>query len=322
MKSNPTSSDQLHTVDEAAVSEIIGKVLPPSDLGALSDSQIDSLLNQSDAMPVNVEALVGTVSNPGKGALPSGRDVVQVANLWHAMGKWAALVVAIVIVVMLVRQSGDSLQSEQFAGSDLSEWQVDFPPPVFVGTPLETVPGLTDPFGNPIPVSPPQLSLRLPEDARSNVALGKRVNSSTALPLEGELNAITDGIRGSDATVTLESGMQWVQVDLATPHEIYGIVVWHDYSMQTVVSDVIVAISNDPEFQEGVNVVFNNSRTGLADLEIAPGDDSPYVETNFGCVIKTDGLVGRFVRLYSNGCSQDVLNRYTEVETYGRQLRQ
>ena len=130
--------------------------------------------------------------------------------------------------------------------------------------------------------------------------------------------AATDGVRGSDATVTLEPGLQWLQLDLAASHEIFGVVVWHDYSTPTVYSDVVVAISDDPEFKTDVTVVFNNSRHGHPASGIRPGDDPVYLETNYGRVIETDGVAGRYVRLYSNGCSQDIANRYIEIETYGR----
>jgi hypothetical protein len=309
------------TADEAITSAVVGRYLPPGELGALSDAQIDKMLSEASAVPVDVSGLMVGIEQGDSRGLPSGRDLGLGTPVWQRVAKWAAAVAALLIALVAVtiqQPSAPSSPSKSSEGAPHTEWQMDFPPPVFVGTPPVSVPGLTDPLGNPIAEQPPRLTLRLPADARSNVALGKRVSASDALPIEGELGDITDGVRSSEAIVTLESGMQWVQLDLDARHEIYGIALWHDYSTPAVYFDVVVEVSDDPDFEEGVSTVFNNSRDGVPSENIGKGSDLPYLETNYGCVLETSGVKGRYVRLYSNGCSQDIVNRYTEVEIYGR----
>ncbi|MGK0189438.1 MAG: hypothetical protein ACI9R3_005255 [Verrucomicrobiales bacterium] len=320
MKPDSISPDTLLAADRAAMNELVNQVLPPGDLRALSDDQIDSLLSRGGVVPVDVSGLLASIGGAGDSRLLTGREIAPPISRSPMIGKWVALVCLLVIAVGWSLRPFPSAQGDSEMDAELEEWQVDFPPPVFVGTPPATIPGLIDPYGNPIMGRAPQLSLRLPPDAQSNVALGKRVVSSAPLPFEGGLGSITDGIRSSDATVTLESGPQWVQLDLASTHEIYGVVVWHDYSMQIVASDVVVSVSDDPDFENGVTEIFNNSLRGIPEAEIKQGSDSPYVETNFGLVIEAHGVTGRYVRLYSNGSSQGPFNRYTEVETYGREL--
>ncbi|MCB1094796.1 MAG: hypothetical protein KDN22_04370 [Verrucomicrobiae bacterium] len=318
--SNSLDSGAMMTADDAITSAVVGRYLPPDELGAFSDAQIDKMLSEASAVPVDVAGLMAGIDQGGGSGLPSGRDLDPGTPVWQALAKWAtvaALLIALGVVIVKL-PSVPSSPSKTSKDVPHTEWQMDFPPPVFVGTPPVSVPGLTDPLGNPIAEQPPRMTLRLPADARSNVALGKRVSASDALPMEGELGDITDGVRSSEAIVTLDSGMQWVQLDLDARHEIYGIALWHDYSTPTVYFDVVVEISDDPDFEEGVLTVFNNSRDGVPSENIGKGSDLPYLETNYGCVLETSGVKGRYVRLYSNGCSQDIVNRYTEVEIYRR----
>ena len=313
----------MTAADEAIIGAVVALHLPPEALGDLSDAQIDQMLRVAPAVSVDVSRLMAGLGRGAGGSLPSGRKVDSGLPIWQSVAKWATFAALIIGlgVLLVMRPPAPSIPSISNVDAGHGEWQVDFPPPVFVGTPAVNVPGLVDPSGNPIIEQRPRMSMRLPAEARSNVALGKRVTASEPLPLEGQLDYVTDGIRNSEAIVTLESGMQWVQIDLADSHEVYGVAVWHDYSTPTVYFDVVVAISNDPEFDQGVSIVFNNSREGAATENIGKGSDRPYFETNFGCVIETGGVNGRYVRLYSNGCSQDIVNRYTEVEIYGRPMR-
>jgi hypothetical protein len=80
--------------------------------------------------------------------------------------------------------------------------------------------------------------------------------------------------------------------------------------------DVIVQISEDPDFIDGVTTVFNNDMDNSAGLGV--GADMHYVETYFGEVFDARGLRGRYVRLYSNGNTANESNHCIEVEVYGR----
>ena len=268
----------MTAADEAVTAEVVARYLPPHALSALSDAQIDNMLRAGPAVSVDVSGLMAGLGHAG-GSLPSGRNVDSAPPIWQSVIKWATFAALIIGlgVLLVMRPPAPSIPplSSEDAGHD-DEWPVDFPPPVFVGTPAVSVPGLVGPLGNPIIEQPPRMSLLLPDDARSNVALGKRVTASVPLPLEGQLDYVTDGIRDSEAIVTLESGRQWVQIDLAANHDVYGLAVWHDYSTPSVYFDVVVAISNDQEFEQGVSIIFNNSREAAASENIGKGSDLPY----------------------------------------------
>ena len=109
---------------------------------------------------------------------------------------------------------------------------------------------------------------------------------------------------------------QHVQVDLEAEYEIYAILVWHFHKQAIVYFDVVVQVSNDPDFITDVTTVFNNDIDNSAGLGI--GKDMHYVETSEGKLIDAKGIKAQYVRLYSNGNSSNDLNHYIEVEVFGR----
>jgi len=155
----------------------------------------------------------------------------------------------------------------------------------------------------------------------TNVALGKPVSSSDPEPITGELEMITDGDKEAADGSYVELGplLQHVTIDLEGEHEIYGVRVWHFHKEPRVYFDIIIQISNDPDFIEGVKTVFNNDMDNSAGLGV--GADMHYVDTHFGEIFDARGLRGRYVRLYSNGNTADDLNHYIEVEVYGKPAR-
>jgi hypothetical protein len=85
-----------------------------------------------------------------------------------------------------------------------------------------------------------------------------------------------------------------------------------------VYRDVIVQVSDDPEFKTGVQTLFNNDQKNSAGLGI--GTDREYFEnslTGAGKVIDAHGIQARYVRCYSKGSTDSALNSYIEVEAYG-----
>ena len=48
------------------------------------------------------------------------------------------------------------------------------------------------------------------------------------------------------------------------------------------------------------------------------GKDKEYIECYEGRAIEVDGVCARYLRFYSNGCTETPVNRYTEIEVYGR----
>ena len=152
----------------------------------------------------------------------------------------------------------------------------------------------------------------------TNVALGKTVTASDEEPIIGEIETITDGDKeASDGSfVELAPFLQHVTIDLETPHEIFAVVVWHYHKEARAYLDVVVQTADDPDFITNVRTLFNNDIDNSAGLGV--GTDMHYVETNRGELIDAKGVRARYVRLYSNGNSNDDMNHYIEVEVYGK----
>jgi hypothetical protein len=148
-----------------------------------------------------------------------------------------------------------------------------------------------------------------------NVALGKPVTSSTA-PYSGDLSQITDGKKepvDTDA-VEFKKGVQWVQVDLGQPYDIYAVALWHDHRYIQVMKCVVVEVSDDPEFKTGVKTLFNDDKENVAGQ--GAGKDREYFETRFGKIIDGKGVKARYVRGYTKGSSQGAMNAWQEIEVY------
>ena len=187
---------------------------------------------------------------------------------------------------------------------------VEYPKPLFAGTPRPISLSNLEPAGAKRPDIIVSAESKL-------LSRGKKVTSSDSLPVIGELSFITDGDKtGIDgAYVELGPNTQWVQVDLGASAKIDAVAVWHFHSQARVYHDVVVQISDDPEFKKGVKTIFNNDDDNSSKL--GKGGDKSYVETNHGRVLPADGATGRYVRLYSNGNTSDELNHYCEIEVFG-----
>ena len=154
---------------------------------------------------------------------------------------------------------------------DMQEVKFDLPKPVFAGTPKNIPPGTTvqKPTGKPRPplVAPA---------GTANVALNKKVTSSDNDPVVGKLDLVTDGSKeGTEGSwVELGPGIQWVQIDLEKPTTIYGVLLWHQHADPRVYRDVIVQISDDPEFKKDVTTVFNNDQDNSS--QMGAGKDYEY----------------------------------------------
>jgi hypothetical protein len=189
--------------------------------------------------------------------------------------------------------------------------KTELPKPLFVGT--------------PVPVKLPNL-----EPARqgkrpdfmvpagtTNLALGKKVTSSDNEPVIGTLDLVTDGDKAGDEGTWIElgPGKQWVQIDLGKSAAIYAVLIWHYHSQARVYKDVVVQISDDPEFKKDVTTVFNSDYAN--NLGFGEGKDYAYIESYEGKLVDAKGTKGRYVRLHSNGNTTNKLNHYTEVEVFG-----
>src|SRR6186713_1772347 len=196
-------------------------------------------------------------------------------------------------------------------GPDKEELKLKLPKPMFIGTPtnlksanLEKITG--KPRG---PFYVPKGTVLL--------SLKKKVTSSDAQPVIGELDMITDGEKagGDGYFVELGPGSQWAQIDLGAPHPLSAILLWHYHSQARVYRDVVVQLSNDASFKTGVTTVFNNDHDNSS--KIAQGTDKEYIEVAEGRLVDPKGAKGRYVRLYSKGNTTNDLNHYVEVEVYG-----
>ena len=188
--------------------------------------------------------------------------------------------------------------------------EIQLPAPAFRGTPVPLdEPNVEKPLGGP---RPPFLA----PEGTVNLARGKPISSSDPAPAGGEVDFVNDGDKeASDfGYLELRPGTEWVQVDLGATAAVYAVLLWHNHADARVYRDVIVQVSDDPDFLDA-ETVFNNDYDNSSGMGI--GDNMGYVETSEGKLIDCKGVEGRYVRLYSNGSHIDEKNHYTEVEVFG-----
>jgi len=207
--------------------------------------------------------------------------------------------------------TGESGSFGQTTGdANLVAIDILLPAPAFRGTPVPAkVPNVEKPRDGPRePFLAPEGTL--------NLARGKPVGCSDPAPASGEVDFVTDGDKeASDfGYLELRPGTEWVQVDLGQKATIYAVLLWHSHAEARVYYDVIVQVSDDPDFLEA-ETVFNNDYDNSSGMGIGRG--MGYVETSEGKLIDCRGFKGRYVRLYSKGNHIDDKNHYTEVEVFG-----
>jgi hypothetical protein len=187
----------------------------------------------------------------------------------------------------------------------------ELPPELIEGTPQPiNVPNLVQ-----APTKAPEL---LVPEGTVLLSQGKPVTSSDDAPIIGELALINDGDKeaGEGYFVELLDGLQWVQIDLEQSAAIHAVWLWHFHSQKRAYHDVIIQVSDDPEFKNGVTTIYNNDYDESA--KMGKGADRPYVESRFGMLADAKGAKGRYVRLYSNGNTSNEMNHYIEVEVFGK----
>jgi hypothetical protein len=215
-----------------------------------------------------------------------------------------------VVAVLAAWAVGPSLVQ---AADDMEKVELKLPKPAFIGTPKNPPPGLV--------VEPPRKGPREPLMAPKgtvNLAAKRPVTASDKEPIIGTLEQVTDGDKeASDGSwVELGPGLQWVQIDLGQPSDIYGFLVWHHHGDPRVYKDVVVQVADDEDFITNVKTVFNNDTDNTSGLGI--GKEMMYFENFEGKLIPVkDGVKGRYVRLYSKGNTSDDQNHYTEIEVFG-----
>ena len=170
-------------------------------------------------------------------------------------------------------------------------------------------------------------TLLVPVGADRLLSRNCAVTSSTLTPEVGELAYITDGNKDAaandaDNMVKLGTGLQWVQLDLGSTQNVYGVCIWRHHHLPRIYRDVVVQLSNDASFTNAVTTIFNNDHDNSSGFGM--GNDKEYIEWNMGRCIPVAGIAARYVRVYSNGryleggvLEADSANYYTEVEIYG-----
>jgi hypothetical protein len=199
------------------------------------------------------------------------------------------------------------------AGGDMVPLILKLPDPAFKGTPKDI------PLGPNIePMSDkPRPPMMVPAGLK-NIAPGSKLTSSDKNATADTLAKLTDGDKeaSEQSIIYLRKGSQWVQMDFGSPQEIFAIVIWHAHNSAKVYHDVIVQASDDPDFVNGVQFLFNNDYDNTSGL--GAGTDREYFETREGKLINAKGIKARYLRFYCKGSTESALNEYTEIEVYGR----
>lgn len=161
-------------------------------------------------------------------------------------------------------------------------------------------------------------------ESLTNVAYEKPVTSSDPAPLIGDLEQVTDGDKEplDGRWVELAPGKQWVQIDLGQPYEAFAINIWHNHMEARIYKDVVVQVSDEPDFVSPITV-FNNDFDNSSGF--GQGEDYEYFENYEGLLVPLydprtgNGLSFRYVRVWSRGSTSDDANHYTEVEVWARE---
>jgi len=175
----------------------------------------------------------------------------------------------------------------------------------------------------------PYPPIMVPKGGDQLLSLDCPVTSSAGLnPERGEWAMITDNDKDStsfdfndecESLVKYAPGIQWIQIDLRTSQVVNAVWIWRHHWYKSVYRDVVVQLSDDADFIDGVTTVFNNDHDNSSRLGI--GEDKEYIETIYGRPIPVPGIRARYVRVYSNGRYRGRVwnadNYCTEIEVYG-----
>jgi hypothetical protein len=195
---------------------------------------------------------------------------------------------------------------------DVKRLKIMYPTPMYVGTPKDLE---VERLEQEHEISTPYL---LVPDGTVNLALEKLVGSSDPYPILGEPELITNGDKeATDGSyIELDVGPQYITIDLEEKCTIYAIAFWHYHKKARVYHDVVVQVAEDPDFVVNVTTYFNNDHDNS--LGLGAGEDPHYIETNKGRLIDAKGIIGQYVRLYSQGNTDNNMNHYIEIEVHGK----
>ena len=198
------------------------------------------------------------------------------------------------------------------AADESSPIDIELPKPFFGGTPIDGA------FGPNVDL--PNYTDREPFLAPSGtkiISLGKPVTAS-APPNVGTLKQVVDGDKSylPKSVIELPEGIQWIQIDLESRHNLYAIIVWHFHEGIRIYFDFVVQLSDDPEFKKDVTTLYNTDRHNA--LRLGVDKDNAYVEDYKGRLIDTKGAAGRYLRIYGQGNNYNNFTHFIEVEVWGK----
>ncbi len=188
----------------------------------------------------------------------------------------------------------------------------------------ETVP---DPGESPEPTSSPEPTPPPVSNVYRNMASGKTVTCN-AVNQEG-LELITDGDFSDPDKYALvgdgspggDPGPTYVQIDLGKAYYLDKVNIWHYYGSQDtgrIYRDVIVQLSNDPDFNEKVTV-FNNDNDNSAGQ--GKGRDKEFVATEAGKEITFAPVYARYLRVWTNGNTDNPASHIVEIQAWGTEAK-
>lgn len=149
----------------------------------------------------------------------------------------------------------------------------------------------------------------------TNVALGQSVTfsgstaQSPAFANDGLANNTNNWVGLNTA------GTGWMQIDLGSKKTVSQIKLWQYFGNGRTYHDVVVQLSNDPNFSAAQTVtVFNNDADDSVGL--GQGTDAEYAETASGRTIHVDDVRARYVRFWANGSTTNNYNSWVEAQVF------
>lgn len=149
---------------------------------------------------------------------------------------------------------------------------------------------------------------------KGNLLAGLTPSTNATSPFPTNISYTTNGNKTSGNYADLGTGIKWITFDLGQSKDVNDIKVWHCFSDGRTYHDVIVQLSNQPDFSSGVTTVFNNDTDNTAGQ--GNGSDSEYAEKYYGKDIPFTTVNARYIRLWSNGSTADTSSHYVEVAAY------
>lgn len=289
------------------------------------EKNIASLIKSTDEQQIPSGNFTNTLIDEALKEPPNNQDRRQERNLSmesqhkKLIGIAASIIVIVSVGVLLKRateQPAQNINNESNGAVTENNWipiQIELPSPLFIGTP-ESLAGITNLEPD---TKRPRSPFLAPADVK-NLAMNKSVTSSEMDPINGTLDMIVDGDKEATEGSVVELGPfeQWVVIDLEQEYELYAIVFWHYHKQPRVYKDVVLQLSNDPEFITDVITLFNNDMDNSLDMGIGP--DKHYIDKHEGKLVDAKGTRARYVKLWSQSNNQNDYSHYIEAEVWGR----